>query len=86
MHYPRSQCLLPGSLLVAQSMPASMAAQRDATRMEHPAYGLQREGFDYPYPVDRYAFDSQRQPLSMAYIDIVPTAMPNGRTVVLLHG
>ena len=41
--------------------------------------------FDYPYPVERFQFQSQRQPLSMAYMDVRPT-QPNGKTVVLLHG
>lgn len=49
-------------------------------------YGPQLEGFDYPHPVKRYEFDSQQQSLSMAYMDVAPTARPNGRTVVLLHG
>jgi pimeloyl-ACP methyl ester carboxylesterase len=42
--------------------------------------------FEYPYPVKRYEFTSQRQPLSMAYMDVAPTAEANGKTVVLLHG
>jgi pimeloyl-ACP methyl ester carboxylesterase len=41
--------------------------------------------FAYPYPVQRHEFNSQGQPLSMAYMDIRP-AQPNGKTVVLLHG
>ncbi|WP_068829942.1 alpha/beta fold hydrolase [Xanthomonas cerealis] len=51
-----------------------------------PRYGAQLEGFNYPYPVARYEFASQRQPLQMAYLDVAPTGTPNGRTVVLLHG
>jgi len=50
-----------------------------------PAYGPQLEGFDYPHEVRRFDFESQRQPLSMAYLDIAPQKA-NGRTVVLLHG
>jgi pimeloyl-ACP methyl ester carboxylesterase len=53
---------------------------------EHPGYGPQLEGFDYPHPVKRFEFESQRQKLSMAYLDVAPTGTPNGRTVVLLHG
>lgn len=53
---------------------------------DRPAYGPQLEGFDYPYPVQRFRFESQRQPLEMAYMDIAPNAQANGRTVVLLHG
>ncbi len=50
-----------------------------------PAYGPELEGFDYPFPVQRFAFTSQRQPLQMAYLDLQPER-PNGRTAVLLHG
>jgi pimeloyl-ACP methyl ester carboxylesterase len=49
------------------------------------SYGMQLEGFDYPWPVTLYHFDSQEQPLDMAYMDVKP-ARPNGRTAVLLHG
>jgi pimeloyl-ACP methyl ester carboxylesterase len=41
--------------------------------------------FSYPYPVQTYAFRSQGQALSMAYMDVQP-AKPNGKTIVLLHG
>lgn len=41
--------------------------------------------FSYPYDVARMEFRSQGQDLWMSYMDIAPK-MPNGRTVVLLHG
>jgi len=50
-----------------------------------PAYGPELEGFDYPYPVQRYKFSSQGRPLEMAFMDVKPEK-PNGRSVVLLHG
>ncbi|MDR5783998.1 alpha/beta hydrolase [Caballeronia sp. LZ065] len=50
-----------------------------------PAYGPELQGFDYPYPVARFAFTSQRQVVRMAYMDVHPPH-PNGRTAVLLHG
>jgi pimeloyl-ACP methyl ester carboxylesterase len=50
-----------------------------------PRYGARLEGFVYPHPVQTFAFTSQAQPLEMAYLDVTP-AVPNGRTVVLLHG
>ncbi|MBE7248332.1 MAG: alpha/beta hydrolase, partial [Actinomycetospora chiangmaiensis] len=56
-----------------------------ADRLPQPSYGPELEGFAYPFPVERFIFTSQRQPLQMAYLDIRP-ATPNGRTVVLLHG
>jgi pimeloyl-ACP methyl ester carboxylesterase len=49
-------------------------------------YGPELEGFDYPHPVQRHAFPSQGQTLSMAYMDVAPASRPNGRTAVLLHG
>lgn len=52
---------------------------------ETPAYGPELEGFDYGWPVARFNFESQRQRMQMAYIDVQPDK-PNGRTVVLLHG
>jgi pimeloyl-ACP methyl ester carboxylesterase len=50
-----------------------------------PVYGPELQGFDYPYPVGRFAISSQRQIVRMAYMDVAPKR-PNGRTVVLLHG
>ncbi|HVI29744.1 MAG TPA: alpha/beta hydrolase [Hansschlegelia sp.] len=52
---------------------------------DHPSYGPELEGFDYPHEVRRFDFVSQGQRLSMAYMDVAP-ARRNGRTVVLLHG
>jgi pimeloyl-ACP methyl ester carboxylesterase len=48
-------------------------------------YGGRLEGFDYPHPVNTFAFDSQGQTLEMAYMDVEPET-PNGETVLLLHG
>ncbi|MFH0298606.1 alpha/beta hydrolase [Bradyrhizobium sp. 31Argb] len=50
-----------------------------------PAYGPELQGFEYPFPVERYRFSSQGQELEMAYLDVKPSN-PNGRTVVVLHG
>jgi len=49
------------------------------------SYGPELQGFDYPYPVERFTFSSQGQTLDMAYMDVKPTN-PNGETAVLLHG
>lgn len=53
---------------------------------EPPTYGPQLEGFAYPYPVQRFAFESQGRALSMAYLDVPPAGPANGRAAVLLHG
>jgi pimeloyl-ACP methyl ester carboxylesterase len=50
------------------------------------AYGPELEGFSYPYPVQRYAFTSQQTLMQMAYMDVAPADVANGRTVVLMHG
>jgi pimeloyl-ACP methyl ester carboxylesterase len=50
------------------------------------AYGPELEGFAYPYPVQHYSFASQRASMQMAYMDVAPSGVANGRTAVLMHG
>src|SRR3954467_5914080 len=81
--------LLPALAFVA-SLPTRPAVQASANPEPPatdpgPAYGMQLEGFAYPWPVVLYRFRSQGQDLQMAYMDIKP-ARPNGRVAVLLHG
>jgi pimeloyl-ACP methyl ester carboxylesterase len=65
---------------------APLAAIRIAiTAAANPAAASELPGFNYPYPVKRFEFTSQRQPLHMAYMDVAPK-MDGGRTAVLLHG
>ncbi len=51
-----------------------------------PGYGIELQGFDYPYPIAHFDFRSQGESLQMAYMDVAPQAAPNGRTAVLMHG
>ena len=53
---------------------ASAASEQEA------AYGPQLEGYDYPFPLQHYRFQSQDMAMDMAYMDVKP-AMPNGHTV-----
>ena len=71
------------ALLLALLHVLPLAAQEDG-----PAYGPELEGFDYPWPEQRFKFDSQGQAMQMAYLERAPaeSSKPNGRTVVLLHG
>jgi len=68
-----------------------------AFAQDGPAYGPNLEGYDYPFPVQHYRFQSQGQAMDMAYMDVKP-AQPNGasaragatnkeaKAIVLLHG
>jgi len=57
-----------------------------ATAEPKPVYGAQLEGFEYPYTVQHYTFESQGKALEMGYMDIAAEGKVNGRTVVLMHG
>lgn len=50
------------------------------------SFDAEGTGYAYPYPVQTFAFESQRSAVRMAYLDVAPTGASNGRTVVLLHG
>ena len=63
-------CLFAGSTFAAQA----------------PTYGQQLEGFDYPYPLKHFEFQSQGQSLQMGYMDVAASGKANGRTLVLMHG
>ncbi|MGJ0192716.1 alpha/beta fold hydrolase [Pantoea sp. RRHST58] len=65
---------------------ASITLFSAAPAVAAPLYGEQLEGFRYPFPLERFNFSSQQQPLSMGYMDVKPTSHANGQTVVLLHG
>lgn len=49
------------------------------------SYNAELDGFDYPYPVKRFEFTSQKQQLKMAYLDVSGDTQ-NGKTIVLMHG
>jgi pimeloyl-ACP methyl ester carboxylesterase len=65
------------------AMPLAFAHAADPAPRE--PYGIGLEGFAYPYPVSMLPLVNDGEQVRMAYMDIAPT-MPNGRTVVLLHG
>lgn len=67
------------------STTVALSSLASAAPADEPAYGAELQGFEYPFPIARYRFNSQDQQLEMAYLDVKP-ATPNGRTVVLLHG
>lgn len=65
---------------------ASAATEPATDAAKEPTYGQELQGFEYPYPLKHFTFDSQGQSLQMGYMDVAPTARANGRTVVLMHG
>ncbi len=82
--FAAAACLLATSLALPG---AALARDAAAAAPAGPAYGPELQGFDYPWPVSRFRFRSQRQALQMAYLDIAPDpATANGKTAVLLHG
>jgi len=50
------------------------------------ALGIGLEEYEYPYPVRFLQLTNDLQPVAMAYMDIAPSAEPNGQTVVLFLG
>src|ERR1700729_4642457 len=58
----------------------------DAASASLSALGICLEEYGYPYPVRFLRLTNDLQPVAMAYMDIPPTAAPNGKTVVLIHG
>jgi pimeloyl-ACP methyl ester carboxylesterase len=74
-------CAISAALLLIQ-LSASASAAEPAAREP---YGIDLEGFAYPYPVNLLPLVNDGEQLRMAYMDVAP-AQPNGRVVVLLHG
>jgi len=67
------------SLLLTAALP--LVAHADG-----PEYGPELQGFDYPYTVKHFAFESQGKSLQMGYMDVAAHGKANGRSVVLMHG
>lgn len=42
--------------------------------------------FQYPYPVKYFDLTIEEKPMKMAYMDVPPVTMANGKTIVLMHG
>src|ERR1700693_875606 len=73
--------LIPAAALFVLPCLAVNAAEPAARE----PYGIDLEGFAYPYPVNMLPLTNDGEQLRMAYMDVAPSR-PNGRTVVLLHG
>ncbi|QDG60427.1 alpha/beta fold hydrolase [Pseudomonas sp. NIBRBAC000502773] len=72
---PLSRVFCIAGLLTAGAAPAFAAS-----------YGPELQGFQYPYPLEHFQFQSQGKALQMGYMDVPAKGQPNGRNVVLMHG
>ena len=57
-----------------------------ASAADTPVYGPELQGFEYPYTLQHFHFESQGTPLQMGYMDVAAQGKANGHTVVLMHG
>ncbi|MBF7140905.1 MULTISPECIES: alpha/beta fold hydrolase [Pseudomonas] len=71
--------------LIAYALAALFASTAHAADTP-PVYGAQLEGFEYPYTLQHYRFESQGTELQMGYMDVAAAGKANGHTIVLLHG
>jgi pimeloyl-ACP methyl ester carboxylesterase len=76
--------ILPGAICAAL-LALTLAPACAAETAERQPYGIDLEGFPYPYAVNLLPLVNDGEQLRMAYMD-VPPAQPNGRTAILLHG
>lgn len=73
-------------LILAGMLAASALACQAQSAPAPTSYGPELQGFDYPYPLQHYRFESQGEALQMAYMDVAASGTANGRVVVLMHG
>jgi hypothetical protein len=77
----------PALLLAVLTVPLLAAVPAHAQERRPPeALGIALEGYPYPYPVQFLSLTVEGKDVRMAYMDVKPTGMGNGRTVMLLHG
>ena len=73
---------LPAVVLLLLAIPTQAAAQPANWGPMSPSL----EDVPYPHPVAYLSFTMFGQQVRMAYMDVPPSGVPNGQTVVLLHG
>lgn len=76
--------------LVAASVSPALAQSDEADLIQVPAdvepLGIAMENYEYPYPVQFLPLTIEGVDVRMAFMDIPPKGVPNGRNVVLMHG
>ncbi len=72
--------------LIACIIPAGVSAEIVQPDAETQPLGIAMESYEYPHPVQFMLFTIEEQDVRMAFMDVSPTGVPNGATVVLVHG
>lgn len=72
-------------LMLVVFVSCSSQKTAETTPAKHDGFDAELSGYNYPYPVKTYEFESQGQKLKMAYMDVMPEGTPL-KTIVLLHG
>ena len=73
---------MAGVMMLGAASPA--LTETPEVKAKAPSFDARLTGYDYPFEVNTFAFDSQRQSLEMAYMYLEPADdMP---VVVLMHG
>ena len=67
---------LPSLLLCAALPLSAQAATSTAAAPEGPAYGPELQGFEYPYTLKHFAFQSQGKSLQMGYCLLYTSPSP----------
>lgn len=75
--------VLSSAFILSSILSFSVSAN---TRQRADTISTTLDGVKYPYPVKYYAVHTEGQDLRMAYMDVAPTQLNNGRTVILFHG
>jgi pimeloyl-ACP methyl ester carboxylesterase len=76
-------------VMICGAMGAAVAAQAPAgppTPTDVKPGSITCEDVPYPYPSSYLQFTAYGQDMRIAYMDVAPSAAPNGHTVVLFHG
>lgn len=81
---PFRRRLALAAALLSGVLSASPSTAQSARQPE--PLGIALEGYAYPYDVRFLALMVDHHPVRLAYMDVAPTGVPNGRTVLLFHG
>ncbi len=71
---------------MALFQPASLAGDKPTGAGDSKPLGIALEEYSYPWPVHFLPLVIEGQELRMAYMDVPPAGVSNGRAVVLMHG